>query len=48
MITSVKFCLSYDLIKVILSHSRIVISMKICIVIMDVAMTLLVPDESVM
>ena len=47
MITSLRFCLSYDRLNVILSPSKF-ISMKICIVVKDVVMRLLVPAESVM
>ena len=48
MITSVRFCLSYDLLIAILSPTKLVYSMKICCVVTDVVMTLLVPAESVM
>ena len=43
---SVRFCLSYDLLSVIL-FLNLFISMKICIVVTDENMALLVPTESV-
>ena len=43
MITSVRFCLSYDLLNAISRLQSLFISMKICIVLTDVVMTLLVP-----
>ena len=46
MIMGVRFCLSYDLLNVILLPSKF-ISMKNCIIFTDVVM-LLVPTESVM
>ena len=46
---SVRFCLSCDLLNVILSSSKFVFfSMKICIVVADVVMQLHVPTKSVM
>ena len=49
MIKSERLCLSYDLLYAILSPSKFVynISIKICIVVMDVVMMLLVPAYSV-
>ena len=47
MITSVRFCLSYDILNGILSLSKCVDFSDNCIVITDVVMTLLVPAESV-
>ena len=46
MIMSVRFCLSYDLLNVILSPSKF-ISMKICIVVIDDVKKLLLPADSV-
>ena len=48
MITSVGFCLSYDRLKASLGPSKLVNSLKNCIVVTDVVMTLHVPAESVM
>ena len=48
MIMSVRFCLSYDLLNVIYRLKRLFISMKICIVVTDMVMTLLILAESVM
>ena len=49
MVTSVRICLSYDLLDAISSPSNFFfISMKICIVVTYVVMTLLVPTENVM
>ena len=47
MITSILFCLSYDLLNAVLSPEKSV-SMKICIAVIDVVMTFLAPTESVM
>ena len=47
MITSVRFCLSYDLLDAVLSLKIVFISMEMCIVVTDVVMMLLVPAESV-
>ena len=44
----VRFCLSYDLLNAILWPSKFVFPMKICIVVTDVVMNLLVPAKSVM
>ena len=48
MITSVRFCLTYDALNAILPPLKFVYLMKICIVETVVVMTLLVPAESVM
>ena len=48
MITSVRFCLLYDILNAILSPSMFVYFTKSCIVVTDVVTTLLVPTESVM
>ena len=48
MITSVRFCLSYDLINVILSPLKFIYFNEIYIVVTDVVMMLLFPTESVM
>ena len=48
MITHVSSCLSYDLLNAILSPSKLVYFNEICIVVTDIAMTLIVPAKSVM
>ena len=49
MITSVRFCLPYELLNAILPPLKcLLISMKICIGVTDVVMTLHVPTESVL
>ena len=50
MITSLFFCLSYDLLYKIFSHSKLVylfISPENCIVVLDVGMTFVDPSKSV-
>ena len=47
MITSVRFCLSYDLLNAFYRLKCVFISMKICVVVTDVVMTLFFPTESV-
>ena len=48
IITSLRFCLSYDLLNVILSPSKFVYFNENLLVVTDVPMALLAPAESVM
>ena len=48
MITSVRFCLSYDRLNATLRPSKFVISVKNCIVVTDVVVMLVAHAESVM